>query len=101
MSKIATAVLAAAVAAAARPDVPLSRANAGQVAAAITEALPPPRALESLWPQVGRSVLMIAGGALTTYGIVDAAEWTVISGALLSIGPVLWRVGSTLLARRT
>lgn len=101
MSKIASAVLAATVAAAARRDNSLTPADVAPVAAAITKALPPPLALEALWPQVGRSLLMIAGGALTTYGVVDAEQWTIISGALLAIGPVLWRVATTYIARRT
>ncbi len=111
MSTLETAVLAAAATAAARPDVPLTAANAAPVAAAITEALPPPAALESLWPQLTRYAISAAGTALAARGIGEVSDWQTLAsavhdnwqaivGAGMAIAPVVWRIATTLVARR-
>ncbi len=111
MSKIASAVLAAVAAVAARPDIPLSTNQVAPVAAAITDALPPPAALESLWPQLARYAISAAGTAFAARGIGDVSDWQTLAAAVhdnwqaiggvgVAIAPVVWRIATTLLARR-
>ncbi|WP_029002715.1 hypothetical protein [Azorhizobium doebereinerae] len=100
MSNIASAVLAAAAAAAARPDVPLAAGDVAPVAAAITEAMPAPAGLETLWPQLVRYAIAMAGTALAARGLGEAADWQALSGAVIAVAPVVWRIAATLLARR-
>lgn len=100
MSQIASAVLTAVASAAARPDVPLSPNQVTPVAAAITEALPAPAALESLWPQLLRYGISMAGTALAARGIGAEADWQALGGAVIAIAPVVWRIATTLIARR-
>jgi hypothetical protein len=101
MSKTFATVLAGAVAAvAARNDVPLSPSAAPAVTAALAEQLPAPLALEALWPQLARYAVSIAGAFLASRGWVEAADWQVIAGAILTLAPPAWRTITTLLARR-
>lgn len=111
MTQIASAVLTAVASAAARPDVPLTANQVAPVAAAITAALPDPKALESLRPQLARYAISAAGTVLATRGIGDVADWQslasavhdnwqALSGAGIAIAPLLWRIATTLIARR-
>jgi len=100
MSLLETALTRAAAVAAARPEVPLAPAAALEVADAIAEVLPPPRALEPLWPQLARYAVSIAGSILVGRGLVAESDWPVIAGAILALGPPVYRTVSTWLARR-
>ncbi len=116
MSLLETALTRAAAVAAARPEVPLAPAAAPEVADAIAEALPPPRAMESLWPQLARYAVAILLAFLSGIGAATAGDVQVIMQVLRdlssqaitpevattaagALAPVLWRIGSTLWAR--
>lgn len=100
MSQIASAVLTAVSTAAARNDVPLSKDAVAPVATAIIEAMPAPAAMEALWPQLLRYGISMAGTALAARGIGAEADWQAIGGAVIAIAPVVWRIGTTIIARR-
>ena len=55
---------------------------------------------EPWWPQLLRQLLVMAGGALATHGVFDAADWQIISGAIMSVAPIAYRYASIYMARR-
>lgn len=59
----------------------------------------PTAANQALWPQLLRYAITIAGTVVTSYGVMNAGEWEVIAGAVLAAAPIVYRVGTTLLAR--
>jgi hypothetical protein len=65
----------------------------------IAAAMPPAKAMESLWPQLLRYALGYAGTALAGYGLVSDGEWQTISGLIIAAAPIVWRVATTLYAR--
>jgi hypothetical protein len=69
------------------------------VADAVRDAMPKPQAMESLWPQIARQGLVFLGGFVVAKGWVRAEDWAILSGAVIAIGPVLYRIVSTLRAR--
>jgi len=97
------------------PDNALARRDAPAVAEAVIAALPPPRAMESLWPQVLRQLVVFGGGMMAGFGILASTDTQsilalydaiasgnteAIGGAAAGVGMIVWRVGSTWLARR-
>lgn len=101
MTTIFAQALAGAVAAVAkRTDVPLDPSAAPAVAEALAQQLPAPQAMESLWPQVMRQGLVFVGGVVVATGWVGAEDYAVLSGAVIAAAPVVWRIATTLLARR-
>lgn len=98
---IAEAVKTAIARAAMNPSTSLKPRDAPAVAREVAAALPTPAALEPLWPQLARYAITIAGTAVASKGWVSAEDWTALSGALLAAAPIVWRVGATLLARRS
>lgn len=56
--------------------------------------------MEPLWPQLLRYAISLAGTAVTTYGVMNASEWEVIAGAITAAAPIVYRVVTTMLARR-
>lgn len=97
---LTTALQGAAAAVAARADVPLSPADAGIVADALSQQLPKPAALEPLWPQLVRYGVSMLGTALAARGIGDDATWQAVAGAMIALVPPVYRIISILLARR-
>jgi len=81
------------------PDTALVRTDAPAIAEAVKDALPAPRAMESLWPQILRQAMVFLGGLVVAKGWVRAEDWSILSGALLAAAPVVWRVVSTWRAR--
>ncbi len=81
------------------PSNELLRKDAPAVAEAIKDAMPAPRAMESLWPQVFRQALVFVGGLIVAKGWVSSEDWAVLSGAVLTTAPVIYRIASVLLAR--
>lgn len=55
---------------------------------------------EPWWPQLLRQLLVMAGGALATHGVFDAADWQIISGAIMAVAPIAYRYAAIYLARR-
>lgn len=55
---------------------------------------------EPWWPQLLRQLLVMAGGALATHGVLDAADWQIISGAIMAVAPIAYRYAAIYLARR-
>lgn len=66
----------------------------------VVQSLPAPKAMEPLWPQLARYAISIAGTLLASQGYADANDVNIIGGALMTIGPPLYRVITTLIARR-
>lgn len=94
-------IVDAAVSTAARsPQTELVRKDAPAVAEAIKEALPAPRAMEGLGWQIFRQALVFAGGLIVAKGWLTAEDWVLVSGALLGLGTVGYRIVSTWMARR-
>lgn len=82
-----------------KDDVPLTSAQAKPVAEAIAKEMPAPRAMEGLGWQVFRSGLVFAGGIIVAKGWLTAEDWVLVSGALLGLGTVGYRIVSTWAAR--
>lgn len=116
MSLLKATLQRAVFAASTRSDVPLSPMASTVVTDAIAEALPPARAMESLWPQIARYAVAIALAFLAGIGVATAGDIQVIMQVLRdlssqaitpevattaagALAPVLWRIGSTLWAR--
>lgn len=85
-----------AAAAAAAETVNLNRNQVTDIAA----NLPPPAAMESLLPQLGRQLLVAVGGVLVAKGVFSSEDWALYSGAVAIVAPIGWRIATTLLARR-
>ncbi|WP_454917417.1 Pam3-gp28 family putative phage holin [Xanthobacter sediminis] len=100
MSMLKDAVAAAVQSAAANPSIPLDPAAAPQVVAAVTAALPSSAAMEPLGPQLARYAISILGSVLVGHGLVAESDWPVIAGAILALGPPVYRTITTMLARR-
>lgn len=101
MSKLTDALTAALTAVAHNPTNSLAVADASVVAQEVAQQLPPPAALEALWPQLARYAISILGAALMARGVGDAATWQALSGGLIAIAPPAYRVVTTLIARRS
>jgi len=86
--------------AASSPLTKLEYRDVGNVAEVIKQELPSPKAMEALWPQLLRSVLMVLGGYLAGQGYLEKADMESLVTAALLVGPVLWRVVTTWIARR-
>ena len=99
-STLEKAVAGAVAAVAKDANNSLTAQEAPKVAAAITEKLPDPIGLESLWPQLARYAIAALGSVIVGRGWVDANEWQILGGAVIAVVPVVWRVVTTLLARR-
>lgn len=91
-------------------DMDLTPTGAAEALAIVTAQLPTAgqaAALEPLWPQVARVLVAIAGGAIIGAGWMTAEDYAALSGAVLSVAgavvaaaPIVWRVVTTLRARR-
>ncbi|MGU3495945.1 hypothetical protein ACLBXM_18035 [Xanthobacteraceae bacterium A53D] len=100
MTDLTTAVIKAAESAAARQNIPLHRADAAPVALAIAQAMPAPKAMEPLWPQLIRYGVSMLGTALAARGVGTEADWEVLAGIIIAAAPPAYRVISTMIARR-
>lgn len=97
-------------AAGASPDMEITPAGAAE-ALDIAEAQIPTAAqaaaLEPLWPQVARVLVAIAGGVIIGAGWMTPEDYAALSGAVVPVAgaivaaaPVVWRVWTTIRARR-
>lgn len=59
-----------------------------------------PKALEPLAPQLVRYGVTIAGSLMTGAGLATETDVQTIAGALMAILPPLYRIITTILARR-
>jgi len=60
----------------------------------------PTAANQALWPQLLRYGITIAGTFVTSYGVMNASEWETIAGAVMAAAPIVYRVVTTLVARK-
>lgn len=88
-----------AITVAASHNVPLDQKDAPKVAEAIAEAMPSPKAFDPLTPQIFRSALIAAGGALSSRGYIASSDVEMYAGLILTFAPIVWRVVTTLMAK--
>lgn len=103
--KIASAVEDALKTAALDPTIRIEPVAVPAVADAVTAAVSAQTTQASiadqpLGPQLVRYGISILGSILVGRGLVDGQDWPVISGALLALGPPVYRAVQTWLARR-
>ena len=60
----------------------------------------PTAANQALWPQLLRYGITMAGTAITSYGVMSAGEWEVLGGAFMAAAPIVYRIATTLIARK-
>lgn len=81
------------------PTTELTHKDAPKVAEAINDAMPSPKAMESLIPQNARLIMVAVGGYFVGKGYLQQADMEALVTAALVVGPILYRNVSTWVAR--